>query len=97
VGANSYFGISRFLEKERNPSFVGVQEPDGSSRHCLDLVIIEIITRGWNGDEDVKIEHGHHVRIDTVDKRLVGIENERIDFLRLVIPDDTKYSSETGS
>jgi hypothetical protein len=71
--------------EERNPSFVGVQEPDTSSRDRLDLVIIEIITRGWSRVEDVKIEY---------------IEYERTDFLGWCtqeIPDETKYWSQTGS
>jgi hypothetical protein len=37
----------------------------------------------------VKIEHRYHVRIDTVDKRVVCIEFERIDFLQLVHTRDT--------
>jgi hypothetical protein len=84
VGAKSNLGIGTLLVKERNPGFVGVQEPDYSSRDRLDLVIVEILTRGWNRVENVRIELRHHVRIDVVDRRVVGIEYECINFLWLV-------------
>jgi hypothetical protein len=44
----------------------------------------QIITRGWSRVDIAKIEHSHRVRVDTIDKRVVGIEYERIDFLQLV-------------
>ena len=46
------------------------------------------VTRmGWSRVGDAKLEHRHHARIDTVDtveKHIVGIGYERIDFLQLV-------------
>jgi hypothetical protein len=81
IDDHAYFGIGTLLVKERNPSFVGVQGPGASSRGCLDLLILEIITRGWNRVEDVKIENRQYVRVDIADRHVDGIEYERIDFL----------------
>jgi hypothetical protein len=66
-----------------------VQEPDARSRDRFDLVIAQIIMMGWSRVGDVKIEDRHHVRIDTVDKRVVGIGYESIAILQLVHTRDT--------
>jgi hypothetical protein len=57
-----------------------------SSRDRSDLVIkrTQIVVMGWSRVCDVKIEHRHHTRIDTVEKHVAGIGYEQIDFLQLV-------------
>jgi hypothetical protein len=60
----SNIGDDTLLVEERNPSLVGLQEPEASSRDRIDLLITQIIVMGWSKVGDVKIEQRYHVKID---------------------------------
>jgi hypothetical protein len=55
-----------------------------SNTPCLVIERTQIVVMDWSWIGDVKIEHRHHERADTVDKRIVGIGYDRIDFFQLM-------------
>jgi hypothetical protein len=64
VGANSYIGVGTLHGEERNPSFVGVQEPDDSESKYI-LVATDQIVSYQAGRVRVPTTHHGKFRIPT--------------------------------